>query len=407
MKRVLVGCVIALAGASLPAQSRLVTRSAAGAGGALDVITFHGEGVEQFGFGGLDSVRVRRASQLTIPVAVASSLGAGWRLDVTALHAVGQVTFDDARTGASRRVSLRGTSDVRVRATGRVLSDGLVATAGVNAPTGRTSLNDGEYSALRVLVAPALALGSTPVGTGPSGILGLVASRPVGPWTMALGASFEHRGRYQPVAAVTAGTDAADFRPGSVVRTSIAAERLVGAHRLNVGVAADVFRADRLRGVGEGATPSSGQVALATVQLGPVLTADAQLQVGSRRWREVVLFASSLWRAPYARDGITVGGSSGQYVEGGVRAARPLRPGTDIVLATGGRWHSGLSSDQGLATRAVRAGDVTIGLRSSRGLLAMQPYVRGQAGVLESRGLGLPSRGFHGVTSGVVLQGRF
>lgn len=407
MMRAAVGFVLALGGMALPAQSRLITRYAAGAGGALDMMTFHGAGVEQFGFAGLDSVRVRRASQLTIPVALAASLGAGWRLDVTALQAMGQVTFVDARTGASRRVSLRGTSDVRLRATGRVLFDGLVATVGVNAPTGRTNLDDGEYSALRVLVAPALALGSTPVGTGPSGILGLVATRLVGPWTVALGGSFEHRGRYQPVAALTAGTDAADFRPGSVVRTSMAAERLVGAHRLNLGVAADVFREDRLRGVAEGATPGSQQAALATVQLGPVLTADAQLQIGSRRWREVVVYASSLWRAPYARDGITVAGSSGQYVEGGVRAARPLRRGTDIVLATAGRWHGGLASDQGLATRAVRAGDVTIGLRSSRGSLAVQPYLRAQAGVLGSRGGELPSRGFHGFTSGVVLQGRF
>jgi hypothetical protein len=386
------------------AQSRLVTRHAAGLGAAFDVVRFGGSGIEQFGFAGRDSVRVRGATQLTIPVAVASSLGAGWRLDVTALHAMGRVTFDDARTGASGAVTLRGTSDVRLRATGRFLLDGLVATVGVNAPTGRTTLGDGEYSALRVLVAPALALGSTPVGTGPSGILGLVASRLAGPWTVALGGSFEHRGRYQPVAALTAGTDAADFRPGSVVRTSMAAERLVGAHRLNLGLAADLFREDRLRGVVGG---DGGGASLATVQLGPVLTADAQLQLGAARWREVVVYSSALWRARYARDGLTVAGSSGRYVEGGLRAARPVRTGTDVVFAAAARVHSGLATDLGLATRAVRAGDFTVGLRSAVGPISLQPYLRGQAGVLGNRGGVLPSRSFRGFTSGLVLQGRF
>ena len=394
------------AGSSVAAaQSRLVTRHAAGLGAAVDVVRFGGAGIEQFGFAGRDSVRVRGATQLTIPVAVASSLGAGWRLDVTALHAMGRVSFDDARTGAAGAVTLRGTSDVRLRATGRFLFDGLVATVGVNAPTGRTTLGDGEYSALRVLVAPALALGSTPVGTGPSGILGLVASRLAGPWTVALGGSFEHRGRYQPVAALTAGTDAADFRPGSVVRTSMAAERLVGAHRLNLGLAADVFREDRLRGVADGA--GAGAPALATVQLGPVLTADAQLQLAAPRWREVVVYSSALWRARYARDGITVEGSSGRYLEGGLRAARPVRPGTDVVFGAAARLHSGLATDLGLATRAVRAGDFTVGFRSGLGPVTVQPYLRGQAGVLGTRGGVLPSRSFRGFTSGVVLQGRF
>ncbi|MBK8250386.1 MAG: hypothetical protein IPK85_23770 [Gemmatimonadetes bacterium] len=397
-------CLLSWGGVAA-AQSRLVTRHAAGLGVAVDVVRFGGPGIEQFGFAGRDSVRVRGATQLIIPVAVASSLGAGWRLDVTALHAVGRVSFHDARTGAAGAITLRGTSDVRLRATGRFLFDGLVATVGVNAPTGRTTLSDGEYSALRVLVAPALALGSTPVGTGPSGIVGVVASRAVGPWTVAFGGSFEHRGRYQPIAALTAGTDAADFRPGSVVRTSMAAERLVGAHRLNLGVAADLFREDRLRGAVDGA--GAGAASLATVQLGPVLTADAQLQLGAPRWREVVMYSSALWRARYARDGITVGGSSGRYVETGLRAARPLRPGTDVVLGAAARMHGGLATDLGLATRAVRAGDVTVGFRSGIGPVAVQPYVRGQVGVLGTRGGVLPSRSFRGFTSGLVLQGRF
>jgi hypothetical protein len=407
MRRAILGVVVGAWGGFLPAQSRLVTRHAGGLGAAFDMVRFSGAGVEQFGFAGRDSVFVQRVSQLTVPVALATSLGAGWRLDVTALYATGRVIFRDARTGSEQEVSLAGMSDVRLRATGRFLFDGLTATVGVNAPSGRTVLTDGEYSALRVLVAPALALGSTPVGTGPSGIAGLVASRVVGPWTMALGGSFEHRGRYQPVAALTAGTDAADFRPGSVLRTSLAAERAIGSHRLNVGLATDVFREDRLRGALNEPGAAAPQAALATVQLGPVFTADAQMQLGVPRWREVVVYGSWLGRAAYARDGITVGGSSARYFEGGVRAARPIRPRTDLVMATSGRFHSGLATDVGLSTRGVRAMDATVGVRIAVGPIVLQPYIRGQAGVLGSRDQVLPSRSFRGSTSGLVLQGRF
>ncbi len=396
--------IVLLGPAVASSQTRLVTRYAWGAGGSVDHVRFGGGGIEQTGFMDGDSVRVTSATQVTLPVAVATSLGGGWRLDVTALYAQGRVTARRLTDGAPREVRLGGLSDVRVRATGRVLHDGLIATAGLNVPTGRTQLTDGEYGALRVLVAPALSLGSTPVGTGPSGIVGLVGTRPVGPWTVALGGSLEHRGDYQPVAAITAGTEAANFRPGRVVRASMAAERLAGQHRVSLGVAADFFQADRLRG-GAAASPSGN--AVATVQLGPVLTADAQWQVASRRWRDLVVYGAGLWRASYARDALTVAGSSGHYVEGGLRGARPVRGATELVLATSARYHSGLSSDVGLATRGVRAADATVGLRSVWRSVSAQPYIRGQVGSLRARGGALPTRSFTGLTGGLVLQGRF
>lgn len=240
---------------------------------------------------------------------------------MTTLFATGRVTFNDSIGGATRSASLTGISDVRARATGRLLGESVLMTVGVNAPTGRMSLSGDQFSTLRILASPALGMGSSPVGAGLSGTLGLVLAQQVGSWAMAYGTSYEMRGQYQPVAALIAGTPSTDFLPGGVFRASVSADRLLGPHRLNVSLAGDVFADDRLRG---GALIDSlGAATESRVRLGPVLSSDAQLQIATSRLRDLLVFTSYRWRAPYARDGLTVERSSGQYLEGGVRMVLP------------------------------------------------------------------------------------
>lgn len=403
------GAALVLTATRGEAQERLIERRSLGAGGSSDVIAFGGDGLFQAAFADLDSARITGVRQTTLPIALATALGPEWRLDVTALYAHGRVTYRDAATnGAERVATLAGLSDVRLRATGRFLTDALTLTVGVNAPSGRTDLSGSQFSALRVLAAPALALGSTPVGSGPSGTVGLVLARQGGPWHLAFGASYEHRGKYQPVAALTAGAPSTDFRPGGVVRASFGAERTVGAHRLALALSTDVFAEDQLRGSSD-ASRSTPDATLAAVQLGPVVTGDAQLQVASQALRDVVVYGSWLWRAAYARDGVTAEGTSGTYLEAGARAAYPLRPRTHLVVGTGARWHSGLGVDEGLTTSGLRSADVTVGLRAQRGVVSFQPFVRGQGGSLRARSATAPDRlqSFGGITTGLVLQTRF
>jgi hypothetical protein len=396
---------LALLPMSLRGQERLVGTRSVAVGGSWERVTFGGPGLTQAAFAGLDTTRVPSATQITLPMAASSSLIDGWRLDVTTLYGSGRVSYR-APSGALRHATLSGVSDVRIRATGRLLRDNVVLTIGVNAPSGRTALDGEEFSALRVLSAPALGLASAPVGAGLSGTLGMVIAQQVGPWAMAYGTSFEARGRFQPVAALIAGTGTADYLPGAVVRASLGADRLVGAHRLSLAGSADVFADDRLRGgiVGEGLPGSE-----ARVRLGPVLSADAQLIIAAPRVREVVAYGSYRWRAPFARDGRTVERSSGQYVETGVRTVIPWATGRDVILATDGRWHSGLGVDQGLPTSGVTSGSLTTGVQFSRALLSIQPYVRAQLGTLTQRAALVSSvaQSFVGVGGGLVVVTRF
>ncbi|MEP7346177.1 MAG: hypothetical protein ABI877_12955, partial [Gemmatimonadaceae bacterium] len=358
----------------------------------------------------IDSVWVTKAEQFSLPLTAFTPIGGGWRVDATALYALGTVKFrPSGATGGERSARLSGVSDVRLRATGRFLTDALTLTIGANVPSGRTTLTGAEFSALRVLAAPALGMGSTPVGAGPSGTAGAVLSEQAGAWALAFGASYEHRGRYQPVAALVSGTPSADFRPGGVVRASVGADRIVGRHRLSLAMAADVFADDRLRGVPDGSPAGTPTTTLATVRLGPVLTGDAQLLLASNRFRELILYTSYYWRSAYSRDGRTAEGSSGKYLATGLRAALPLRTRTDLILAGDGRWHSGLGIDQGLPTSGVRSASLTMGLNARRQAYSLQPYLRAQVGSLHQRGSAqnLLSKAFVGTAVGVVVITKF
>jgi len=394
----------------LGAQERLLGTRTLGVGAYAESIVLRDGGVAQTVFAGRDSVRVTRASQLLLPVAATTAFGEAWRLDVTVFHAQGTVRYADAASPAvTREASLAGFSDTRVRLTGRPVGDAVTLTLGLNAPTGRGTLTPDEFSALRVLAAPALGMGSAPVGAGASGTLGAVYGRQSGPWALALGASYEHRGRYQPVAALVAGAPSADFRPGGVVRASVGGERLVGAHRLNVTASADFFSDDKLRVAAVRDDSLAAPSALATVRLGPVFSGDAQLQLAPGRLQDVVVYSSYLWRAAYARDGRTAAGSSGHYVAGGARAAVPLAPGTALIVGSEGRWQSGLAVNEGLPTAGVQALNFTLGLSARRGLLTLQPYVRAQAGQLHQRAIDRATerRTFAGLSGGVVLISRY
>ena len=396
---------------ALSAQERLVTSRLIGAGASYERITFGGAGLSQATFAGLDTTRVTSVEQFTMPITASSSIAGGWRLDLTTLFAAGRITYTDASAaGGTRSASLSGISDVRARATGRLLHDAVVMTVGLNLPSGITSLDASQFSTLRIVAAPALGLASSPVGAGLSGTIGLVLAQQVGRWSLAYGTSYEARGRFQPVAALTAGSGSADFLPGGVFRMSLGADRLLGPHRLSVAAAADIFADDRFRGsaTGDSLPPAMAQ-AETRVRLGPVLSGDVQLMISAPRLRELLVYSSYRWRAPFARDGRTVERSSGQYVEAGVNAVVPWATGRDVILASDARWHSGLGIDQGLPTAGVTSAGVSAGLAIGRGLLSVQPYVRAQAGSLRQRAALVPTavQSFLGVSGGLVVVTRF
>lgn len=402
------------------AQDRLLGLRAVATGVGAETVSF-GDGVWQSPVAGQDSIRVRRASQLSIPLTFAIPVMRFVTVDVTAVHVSGTVRYSSLdKFGISHdaHAALNGLSDVRLRVTGRLFDDRLVITGGLNAPTGRTSLDSAQLLAVRVLAAPALGFGSPPIGSGPSGTVGVLGAKSVGQWAVAAGASYEHRGTYAPVTALVAGLTSLDFTPGDVVRLSLSGDGLLARGRLTATLATDFFQRDRLRGggvIGAGTTggpaasASASTATIATVQLGPVVSADVQYNAPAPALRELVLYGSAQYRTPYARDGIRVRNSAATYVNTGVRTGIPLATGRDAFVSGDIRYSTGIPTGGGLTTTFYTVGGVTAGVSQRVGRrLTAQPYVRAQIGRIVGRGL---DRGhdaiFRGLSAGFTLLSRF
>lgn len=401
--------VIALSQAASPAdlkaQDRLVGARVIAAGATIEGVSFGGNGYLQPGTMGGDSISLKGIQQYSIPVSLVMPVGSRWSVDLQSALVQSRLTWREtgSQAAAQHSATLSGMTDVRIRATGRLLDDAFVLTAGVNLPTGQTELNADAMTVLRATAAPALGLGVPPVGTGPAATLGMVYAGEWQGWAVAMGASVETRGTYQPMASITAGIPSLDFKPGNVLRGSLGLDRLIGAHRLSITAAADFYGDDRLKG-GAGSSDDS----FARVRLGPIITTDLQLQLAVPQFREFVVWGVNRYRSRYEQSGISMEGTNGNYFDAGVRTSSALSVHTDVLVTADLRVQSGLASSQGIATSGVTAFGATAGLVHRRGGLSLQPYLRAQAGSLRPREAGTAqSTSFTGFSAGLVIVTRF
>lgn len=387
--------------ASLAAQGKLLQEGRASVGLSADWITIGGGGLLQYETDTGDSIRIRKAAQLAIPVTASVPFGP-LRIDAQTFYTSGSTDYDVIVGGVvarSERATLSGISDGRFRATLSLFGDQLLLTAGINAPFGVTQLTTAQTRAVRVLAAPALAVNAPAIGAGISGTAGLVVAQAIGPWTVALGGSYEVRGKFQPLAAAAAGLPALDYLPGNSVRTSIGAERLFGQNRFALSASGDFFQADVL--------PSTiaGQPPIATAKLGYVVGGTMQLSVGARGFRDLSFYVNEQYRSPFDRNGVQVAASSGNYLQGGVRMEIPTGTNADILVGIDGRWHTGLDFSLSAAAAGTKAGNLMLGYSIRSGGIAVQPFVRGQLGTLTQPG-GVSSS-LTGYGAGIYLTSRF
>jgi hypothetical protein len=381
------------------AQERLVGGSTVTVGAMIDQAGF-GSGLPFASVAGLGTDVVKSATEWTIPFSLGLALGERWTVDVGGSYTRGEVTFA-ARSlpTAPRTVRLDGVSDVRVRATGRLLGDNVLLTLGANLPTGIRDLDADQISALGVLAAPALGINLPGASFGPGATAGIVATRATGDWAWAAAGSYEVRRRFSPIAALSAGLPAAEFDPGDAVHLSLATDGLAGEGAVRLAVTADIYTQDRL--LQAGAAAGTGAT---TVRLGPTVSVEGQWQLPARRFQELTLFASETYRAPFERDGVRVDGSTGNYVDAGLRAALPLSPRTAFIGRLEGWAHSGMSVDNTLVTAATTSGALTLGLSRRFGNAELQPFVRARAGRIDT---GIASGSVTGISGGLTLSTRF
>lgn len=392
LRRALITTFVAttLSGRIGEAQGSLLLQRRASATPRIDQVTFKGNGVPD----GSVSNRVRTLSQVSVPASASFALGSSWRLDFGASVTNGEVEFADSAGRNTTTVSLSGLSDVRVRASGSVAGDALVVSVGLNLPSGATSLDSAQLRAVRVLAAPAFGIGLPALGFGPAGAIGVVGTRAVGSWVGALGASFEYRGKYSPVAALQSGA-APDYDPGNAMHMSLGLERFVGDSRLSLQVGTDLYSDDVL---------SSGANKAQTVKLGPVVTVESSLSFASTRIRDGRLSGSLLRRSSFERDGVTVPGGSGTYLSAGLEAGLVLTRSYDVHVGGDVLLHSGLDVDDSIMTAKTRHMGLLAGLRFRGSSGYVEPFVRVGTGSIDP---GAGSVSFTGIAGGVQLTIRF
>jgi hypothetical protein len=181
------------------------------------------------------------------------------------------------------------------------------------------------------------------------------------------------------------------------VHISLGSDGLLGANGMTFGLSADFYTKDKL----EGDTPGT----TATTQLGPIYTAEWQLRVAARSFRELTFYAIDRYRSEYKRDGATVPQSDGNYLDAGIRSIIAMGGRTGVLTALNVRHHTGLKSDQSIATAALASGALTLGLSQDLGSgYFLQPFARGQIGRIKS---GVHESNATGVGGGITLSRRF
>lgn len=349
------------------------------------------------------------ASQLTVPVALFVPIVDGWSIDAYSAYARGEVRLAVPDDKGRTRYTLEGPTDTRLRLLGKLVGESVILSVGVTAPTGHTQLNPEELNALNVLAAPALRFRSPFLGAGAGGTAGLIFSRPMMGWGMALGTSYEVRGTYAPAEALGSGATTTDLRPGNAAHVSLAAERLTGSVRHLLSAAGDFNQA------GELITPG-GATAQSTLALGPSVTGTYQLDAAIGSW-PITFFVVGRHRAAYRLGGEPLLGTQRTEGEGGLLALHNLNSSVSFHVALEGRAQStgnvGGSSgtananapDVGFATAGVEAGGATLSLHfgGAASRLAFEPFVRGQVGRME---FGSTNRGITGLSGGATFVAR-
>jgi hypothetical protein len=382
----------------LSAQVKLAGSAESGLGPVFEVWKLGGGGISQPTVDGSATVRVTRATQWSIPLSIAVPIGSRIKIDLTGAYASSEIQLAEVDpVVGSDGYSLSGLTDLRLRATGRLVGDNVLITAGVNLPTGKTEFDAEELGALRVVSAPALSFQVPVLGVGSGGMLGVVLAREFGAWAWAFGTSYEMRREYTPIA-VAAGIPV-DLTPGDAVRLSLGTSRLFGQHSMTFGLSSDFFSKETLE-----TTTGSGPV-VGESQLGPIFTADVQFDVATSRFRELTFYAVDRYRTEYKRSGVKTPDSDGNYLDVGVRALAGLGRSTGLLVSVNGRHHTGLGSDDLLTTAAIASGTLTLGLQQRLASnYSLQPFVRVQGGRLES---GDESSTVTGFSGGLTLGVRF
>ena len=184
----------------------------------------------------LDSPVNRTVEQLAIPFAVVVPFGPRLFVDVATAYASTTV-----RGGGAPESRISGLADTQLRATYTLGNDALVLTAGVNVPTGQSTVESDQIEAAGRIGSDFLSFPISNMGTGLAATAGIGVAQAVGSWNLGAGLSMRHSQEYEPF---DVAGQRPRFQPGDEIRLRIGGDREVAQGRLMIGATYSAFGDD-------------------------------------------------------------------------------------------------------------------------------------------------------------------
>jgi len=192
----------------------------------------------------IDAPSNLKISEFSVPFFVVVPITSSFGFDVGTSWAQSRVE----QTGTAQKTTstISGLTDTQVRANYVLGNDFIVITAGLNLPTGKSTVPVSEQVAAGLIGNDFLAFPISSMGTGLGGTGGIALARPVGDWNLGLGLSMRRSAQYDPFDAT--GATALHYQPGNEYRARVGLDRGVGTGRFTVGVTYSTFGDDNLAG---------------------------------------------------------------------------------------------------------------------------------------------------------------
>ena len=174
-------------------------------------------------------------SQLAVPVFVTIPFGSRFTFDVGTSYARVQVKSPNTIS------EIAGLTDTQLRGNLTLGTDFIVLTAGVNLPTGQSSVTLEQLAAAGRIGNDFLAFPISNMGTGLASTAGIAVARPLGSWNIGFGGAVRHSQEYDPF---NLPGQTLRFQPGDEYRARVGVDHTLGAGRVTLGVTYSAFGDD-------------------------------------------------------------------------------------------------------------------------------------------------------------------
>ena len=198
----------------------------------------------QFHSYSIDGPSNLKVSEFAVPLFVVVPVSPSFTIDVGTSFARSRV--EQTVLGKSTTSSISGLTDTQLRGNYVIGNDFIVLTAGINLPTGQSTIAESKLVAASLIGSDFLSFPISNMGTGFGGTGGVVLARPLGDWNLGVGLSVRRSAQYDPVD-VGAGP-ALHYQPGNEYRARVGLDRAVGTGRATFGVTYSAFGDDQLAG---------------------------------------------------------------------------------------------------------------------------------------------------------------